>query len=91
MIDEGHIIPDPIIDPEPPDFTLIGELSFMVRDRLEKLAESHSEVLKDIGIAVAHLARLHDMHQDEIIMLIVSWLNANPGTGPVGVSFSVKY
>lgn len=91
--DEGHMLPDPAEIYLPKDFSGIGEHPDVIHslmDRRNTAFKSHvqkvlnsfkedhqEEVFADLDKMVAHLARVHNLHQDEIRMLIASWFNHN--------------
>lgn len=42
------------------------------------MANKKEAVFADIDKMVAHLARTHRLHQDEIALLMASWFNSQP-------------
>lgn len=51
----------------------------MIKERLEKFKPEHqAAVFADIDKMVAHMARTHRLHQDEIALLMASWFNSQP-------------
>ena len=90
--DEGHILPDPAEIYLPKDFTGIGMHPDIIRrmnqksttamksylqERVDKfLADQHPKVFPDFDKMVAHLARVHSLHQEDIILLLASWFNS---------------
>lgn len=88
--DEGHILPDPAEIYLPKDFTGIGmhpdihrlekgtdAMKSYLQERVDKfLADQHPKVFPDFDKMVAHLARVHNLHQEDIILLLASWFNS---------------
>lgn len=88
--DEGHILPDPAEIYLPKDFTGIGMhpdihrlekgtdmMKSYLQERVDKfLADQHPKVFPDFDKMVAHLARVHSLHQEDIILLLASWFNS---------------
>ena len=51
----------------------------MIKERLEGLKPEHqAAVFSDFDKMVAHMARTHGLHQDEIALLMASWFNSQP-------------
>lgn len=51
----------------------------MIKERLKDFKpEYQAAVFADFDKMVAHMARTHGLHQDEIAMLMASWFNAQP-------------
>lgn len=52
-------------------------LKSYLQERVDKfLADEHPKVFPDFDKMVAHLARVHSLHQDEITLLLASWFNS---------------
>ncbi len=50
-----------------------------IQKRLESFKPEHqAAVFADFDKMVAHLARTHRLHQDEVALLRASWFNAQP-------------
>lgn len=51
----------------------------MIKERLDRFKPEHqTAVFADIDKMVAHLARTHRLHQDEVALLMASWFNSQP-------------
>jgi hypothetical protein len=54
-------------------------LQELIQKRLKEFMPEHQEaVFADIDKMVAHMARTHRLHQDEIALLMASWFNSQP-------------
>lgn len=55
------------------------EVNGMIKERLEGFKpEQQAAVFADFDKMVAHMARTHRLHQDEIALLMASWFNSQP-------------
>jgi hypothetical protein len=55
----------------------------------ELQAAVFAAVFADFDKMVAHMARTHGLHQDEIALLMASWFNSQPGCLQVNVNDKV--
>ena len=85
---DGHYMDDPLgILHAKPDFSDIGlQLQFKPMDfikqnpRLTGMYDKHHEaVFADFDRMITHYARVHNLHQDEISLLLMAWFNKQPG------------
>ena len=54
-------------------------LQTLIQKRLKDFKPEHqAAVFADFDKMVAHLARTHGLHQDEIALLMASWFNSQP-------------
>lgn len=54
-------------------------LQTMIQKRLKDFKPEHqAAVFADFDKMVAHMARTHGLHQDEIALLMASWFNSQP-------------
>ena len=54
-------------------------LQELTKERLEGLKpELQAAVFADFDKMVAHMARTHRLHQDEVALLMASWFNSQP-------------
>lgn len=54
-------------------------LQELIQKRLEGFKPEHqAAVFADFDKMVAHMARTHRLHQDEIALLMASWFNSQP-------------
>ena len=54
-------------------------LQELIQKRLKEFMPEHqAAVFADIDKMVAHMARTHRLHQDEIALLMASWFNSQP-------------
>ena len=54
-------------------------LQTLIQKRLKDFKPEHqAAVFADFDKMVAHLARTHRLHQDEIALLMASWFNSQP-------------
>lgn len=99
---EGHLLPDPAEIYLPKDFTGIGMYPDIIRrmnqmstaalrsrmqERLERyIADKQPEIFPEFDKMVAHLARVHNLHQDEITLLVASWFNSKKNIIKIDVS-----
>ena len=52
----------------------------IIKERLEGFKpEQQAAVFADFDKMVAHMARTHRLHQDEVALLMASWFNSQPG------------
>ncbi len=64
-----------------------AEVNGMIKERLEGFKPEHqAAVFADFDKMVAHMARTHRLHQDEIALLMASWFNAQPGCLKVNIN-----
>ena len=62
-------------------------LQTLIQKRLKDFKPEHqAAVFADFDKMVAHLARTHRLHQDEIALLMASWFNSQPGCLQVNVN-----
>ncbi len=62
-------------------------LQTLIQKRLKDFKPEHqAAVFADFDKMVAHLARTHRLHQDEVALLIASWFNSQPGCLQVNVN-----
>ena len=55
------------------------EVNDMIKERLEGFKPEHqAAVFADFDKMVAHMARTHRLHQDEVALLMASWFNSQP-------------
>ena len=61
----------------------------MIKERLERFKPEHqAAVFADFDKMVAHMARTHRLHQDEIALLMASWFNAQPSCLKINITKS---
>ena len=61
----------------------------MIKERLEGFKPEHqAAVFADFDKMVAHMARIHGLHQDEIALLMASWFNSQPGCLNINITKS---
>ena len=61
----------------------------MIKERLEGLKPYlQSAVFADFDKMVAHLARTHHLHQDEVALLMAIWFNSQPGCLKINITKS---
>lgn len=54
-------------------------LQTLIQKRLKGFKPEHqAAVFADFDKMVAHMARTHRLHQDEIALLMASWFNSKP-------------
>ena len=54
-------------------------LQTLIQKRLKDFKPEHQvAVFADFDKMVAHLARTHHLHQDEVALLMASWFNSQP-------------
>ena len=54
-------------------------LQELIQKRLEGFKPEHqAAVFADFDKMVAHMARTHRLHQDEVALLMASWFNSQP-------------
>ena len=54
-------------------------LQTLIQKRLKDFKPEHqAAVFADFDKMVAHLARTHHLHQDEVALLMASWFNSQP-------------
>ncbi len=54
-------------------------LQTLIQKRLKDFKPEHqAAVFADFDKMVAHLARTHRLHQDEVALLLASWFSAQP-------------
>lgn len=62
-------------------------LQTLIQKRLKDFKpEQQAAVFADFDKMVAHLARIHGLHQDEVALLMASWFNSQPGCLQVNVN-----
>lgn len=62
-------------------------LQTLIQKRLKDFKPEHqAAVFADFDKMVAHMARTHRLHQDEIALLMASWFNSQPGCLQVNVN-----
>lgn len=62
-------------------------LQTLIQKRLKDFKpEQQAAVFADFDKMVAHLARTHRLHQDEVALLMASWFNSQPGCLKVNVN-----
>lgn len=62
-------------------------LQTLIQKRLKDFKPEHqAAVFADFDKMVAHLARTHRLHQDEVALLMASWFNSQPGCLQVNVN-----
>ena len=61
----------------------------MIKERLEGFKpEQQAAVFADFDKMVAHLARTHRLHQDEVALLMAIWFNSQPGCLKINITKS---
>ena len=85
---DGHYIDDPLdVVNAKPDFSDMGlQMQFKPMDfikqnpRLADMYDKHHDaVFADFDRTITHYARVHNLHQDEISLLLMAWFNKQPG------------
>ena len=94
--DEGHWLDDPldIVNGPEPDFKGMGLITgrFSPIDVIKAIkgagwiSEHRAAVFADIEKMVSHLAKVHNLHQDEIGLLLADWFNEQPGCLKVNIN-----
>ena len=58
-----------------------------IQKRLEGLKpEQQAAVFADFDKMVAHMARTHRLHQDEVALLMASWFNSQPSCLKINIT-----
>ena len=62
-------------------------LQTLIQKRLKDFKpEQQAAVFADFDKMVAHMARTHGLHQDEIALLMASWFNSQPGCLKINIT-----
>ena len=62
-------------------------LQTLIQKRLKDFKpEQQAAVFADFDKMVAHMARTHHLHQDEVALLMASWFNSQPGCLKINIT-----
>lgn len=90
---EGHYIDDPLDIVNPKLYPMHMKKSFKPMEFIKKMLkrnvlvqEHQTAAFADFDKMVAHLARVHNLHQDEIGVLLAAWFDSQPSPLRIHIS-----